>query len=136
MNGMGKVGKNSGSRSARVPDKYKKIDPTVNGDAGPLAGRQREAERGLCPLRLDKRTVIYVPEGKCTEEYAERKRRLLGITRVSERRGGPDIHVDVEEIKSLVVVGISPKEIARQLGISRTTVSKYMRKYDLKKGKE
>lgn len=32
--------------------------------------RQREKERRLRPLRIDRRTVILVPPEKCTPEYA------------------------------------------------------------------
>ena len=47
-------------RHSRIPDKYKKIDTTVNGDAESLAEQHKEVERRLFPLRLSKTTVIYV----------------------------------------------------------------------------
>lgn len=47
----------------------------------------RKLERGLMPLRIDPRTVIYVTPDKCNERYAENYRqRLLRASR--ERDGG------------------------------------------------
>lgn len=39
-------------RHSRIPDKYKKIDTTVNGDAESLAEQHKEVERRLFPLAL------------------------------------------------------------------------------------
>nr|DAV63617.1 MAG TPA: hypothetical protein [Caudoviricetes sp.] len=47
-------------RHSRIPDKHKKVDPTVNGDVENLAEQHKEVERRLFPLRLSKTTVIYV----------------------------------------------------------------------------
>lgn len=41
-------------RHSRIPDKYKKIDTTVNGNAESLAEQHKEVERRLFPLRLNK----------------------------------------------------------------------------------
>lgn len=48
------------NRHSRIPDKYKKIDTTVNGNAEILAEQHKEVERQLFPLRLNKTTIIYV----------------------------------------------------------------------------
>ena len=40
-------------RHSRIPDKYKKIDTTVNGDVESLAEQHKEVERRLFPLRLN-----------------------------------------------------------------------------------
>lgn len=45
-------------RHSRIPDKYKKVDTTVNGDVKSLAEQHKEVERRLFPLRLNKTTVI------------------------------------------------------------------------------
>lgn len=52
-----------------LPPEQKKVDTSVNGDAEELVRQHREVERKLCPLRIDEKTVILVPERKCTEEY-------------------------------------------------------------------
>lgn len=44
------------NRHSRIPDKYKKIDTTVNGNAESLAEQHKEVERQLFPLRLNKTT--------------------------------------------------------------------------------
>lgn len=56
-------------KNARIPEKYKKIDTTVNGDAERLMEEHREVEKRLYPLRIDRNTVIYVTQEKCNEEY-------------------------------------------------------------------
>ena len=67
-------------RHSRIPDKYKKIDTAVNGDAESLAGQHKEVERRLFPLRLNKTTVIYVTKDKQNEAYAAKARKRMGIT--------------------------------------------------------
>ncbi len=42
------------NRHSRIPDKYKKIDTTVNGNAEILAEQHKEVEKRLYPLRLNK----------------------------------------------------------------------------------
>lgn len=41
-------------RHSRIPDKYKKVDTTVNGDAESLAEQHKEVGKRLFPLRLNK----------------------------------------------------------------------------------
>ena len=48
-------------RHSRIPDKYKKIDTTVNGDAEILAEQHKEVERQLFPLRLNK-TLLFTSQ--------------------------------------------------------------------------
>lgn len=67
-------------RHSRIPDKYKKIDTTVNGDVESLAEQHKEVERRLFPLRLNKTTVIYVTKDKQNEAYAAKARKRMGIT--------------------------------------------------------
>lgn len=117
-----------------ISDRYKKVDTTVNADAECLVEEHREIEKRLYPLRIDQRTVIYVTKDKCTKEYAQKRRRQFGIEPSPERKGGnPRVHIEVEEVNKLVQEGMHLKDIARTLGVSRTTVSKYIQKYDLRR---
>lgn len=119
---------------APLPDRYKKVDTSINGDAERLVEEHREVEKRLYPLRIDHRTVIYVTKDKCTKEYAQKRRILFGLEPSPERKGGnPRVHIEVEEVGKLVQEGMPLKDIARTLGVSRTTVSKYIQKYDLRK---
>lgn len=52
-----------------LPPEQKKVDISVNGDAEELVRQHREVERKLCPLRINERTVILVPDSKCNEKY-------------------------------------------------------------------
>ena len=89
------------------------------------------------PLRIDHRTVIYVTKEKCTGEYAEKKREQFNLAPVQEQRGGnTHVTVDAEELRTLVQSGMLLKAIAKKLGVSRTTASKYIKKYDLRNGKK
>lgn len=117
-----------------LPDERKKVDTSVNGDAERLVEEHREVEKRLYPLRIDHRTVIYVTKEKCTKEYAQKRRRQFGIESAVERKGGnPRVLIEVEDVSKLVQEGMHLKDIARTLGVSRTTVSKYIQKYDLRK---
>ena len=117
-----------------ISDRYKKVDTTVNGDAERLVEEHRKIEKRLYPLRIDHRTVIYVTKDKCTKEYAQKRRRQFGIEPSPEKKGGnPRVHIEAEEIGKLVQEGMHLKDIARTLGVSRTTVSKYIQKYGLRK---
>ena len=71
----------------RQPDKYKKVDTTINGDAEMLAEKQKQVEKKLYPLRIDQRTVIYVTKDKLTPEYAEKKRKIMNLEPKGERKG-------------------------------------------------
>lgn len=118
-----------------ISDRYKKVDTMVNGDAEHLVEEHREIEKRLYPLRIDQRTVIYVTKDKCTKEYAQKRRRQFGIEPSPERKGGnPRVHIEVEEMRKLVQSGMLLKDISKNLGVSRTTVAKYMKKYDLRNG--
>jgi helix-turn-helix domain of resolvase len=117
-----------------LSDRYKKVDTTVNGDAERLVEEHREVESRLYPLRIDHRTVIYVTKDKCTPEYAEKKRKQFGTGPVAERKGGNShSSVNVDEVRILVQDGMRLKDIARRLGVSKTTVDNYIKKYDLRK---
>lgn len=55
------------------PIEQRKPDLEVNGSKiDEAAARQREREKHLFPLRVDKNTVIYVPKNKCNSEYASK----------------------------------------------------------------
>lgn len=116
-----------------ISDRYKKVDTTVNGDAERLVEEYREIEKRLYPLRIDHRTVIYVTKDKCTPEYAEKRRKRFGMRAVTERKGGNNrASVNVDELRTLVQSGLYLKDIARRLGVSKTTVDNYIRKYELR----
>lgn len=118
-----------------LPEERKKIDTSINGDAERLVEEQRIVEKHLYPLRIDHRTVIYVPKEKCTPEYAEMKRRKMNpVPEPALQKGGnAHVKVDVEEVRSLVQSGMYLKDIAKKLGVSKTTVDKYVQKYGLRK---
>lgn len=120
-----------------ISDRYKKVDTTVNGDAERLVEEHREVEKRLYPLRIDQRTVIYVTKDKCNEKYAESFRQRRGI--VPENKSTvvkPRVKVDVEEVRTLVQSGMYLKDIAKRLGVSKTTIENYILMYDLRKKKD
>lgn len=118
-----------------LPEEHKKIDTSINGDAERLIEEQKIVEKQLYPLRIDHRTVIYVPKEKCTPEYAELKRRKMNPTPepAVQKEKGARLIVDIEEVRSLVQSGMFLKDIAKKLGVSKTTIDKYIQKYDLRK---
>ncbi len=85
---MRKANKVIADRKKNLPDKYKKVDTSVNGDAELLAEKHKEIDKKLYPLRIDQRTVIYVTKDKLTTEYAERKRESLKLGTIIEKKGG------------------------------------------------
>lgn len=68
-------------KHTHIPDKYKKIDTTVNGNAESLAEQHKEVERQLFPLRLNKTTIICVTKDKQNETYAAKARKCMGDSR-------------------------------------------------------
>ena len=119
----------------RQPDKYKKVDTTINGDAEMLAEKQKQVEKKLYPLRIDQRTVIYVTKDKLTPEYAEKKRKIMNLEPKGERKGGSTCaDIDVEKLREMVHAGMASREIAGNFGVSRTTVDKYIKMYNLRNG--
>lgn len=134
---MRKVERELKQRQAKLPEDKKKVDTSVNGDAERLVEEHREVEKRLYPLRIDHRTVIYVTKDKCTKGYAEKIRRRFGAVPKAERKGGnARVAVNIEEVRTLVQNGMHLKDIARQLLVSKTTVDKYIKKYDLRNGDE
>lgn len=122
---------------APIDDKYKKIDTTVNGDAERLAEMHRETENGKYPLRIDHRTVIYVTKDKCNAKYAESFRQRRGIVPANKSPVVKSrVKVNVEEVRTLVQSGIYLKDIAKRLGVSKTTIENYILMYDLRKKKD
>lgn len=112
----------------RLPEQCKKVDTSVNGDAGLLSEKHKEIEKKLYPLRIDKRTIIYVTKDKLTPEYAEKKRKSMNLEKVRENRGGnAKAEIDVEKLREMVHAGMSPNDIARELGVSRTTMYSYIK---------
>lgn len=122
---------------APIDDKYKKIDTTVNVDAERLAEMHRETEKGKYPLRIDHRTVIYVTKDKCNAKYAESFRQRRGIVPANKSPVVKSrVKVNVEEVRTLVQSGIYLKDIAKRLGVSKTTIENYILMYDLRKKKD
>ena len=128
-------------KNARIPEKCKKIDTTVNGDAERLMEEHREVEKRLYPLRIDHRTVIYVTKDKCTPEYAAKKREKLGLAPVTEAkdlapkkgvRGHSLQYSDIETVKEMVDNGMKSRYIAREMGVAESTMSAFIRRYGLK----
>lgn len=51
----------------------------------------------------------------------------LELNHLQIRKGGnPRVHIKVEKVGKLVQEGMDLKDISRTLGVSRTTVSKYI----------
>lgn len=120
-----------------ISDRYKKIDTTVNGDAERLVEEHREVEKRLYPLRIDQRTVIYVTKDKCNAKYAESFRQRRGIVPANKSPVVKSrVKVNVEEARTLVQSGIYLKDIAKRLGVSKTTIENYILMYDLRKKKD
>jgi DNA-binding NtrC family response regulator len=120
-------------RHSRIPDKYKKIDTTVNGNAESLAEQHKEVERKLFPLRLSKNTVIYVTKDKQNEAYAERARRRMGITEPKKPFVDP---LSKENITKLYKEdNIPPRKMAEMLNVSVRTVYLKLARYGLTKVK-
>lgn len=112
---------------------YNKIDASINGNIS--EGKTNEQ---TFPLRLDSKTVIYVTKDKLNPEYAEQKRALLGIKNTnynspsSQKKKRERVPINVEKIRELVKRGVFLKDIARETGVSKTTIDNYIRKYNLR----
>lgn len=62
----------------KAPIEERKPDLEVNGNkVHEAVVRQREREKHLFPLRVDRNTVIYVPIEKYNFEYAEKYKRKM-----------------------------------------------------------
>lgn len=89
------------------------------------------------PLRIDQRTVIYVTKEKLTPEYAEMKRKQFNSISTQEQKGGnTGRSLDIDKVRSLVQNGMHLKDIAKKIGVSKTTIENYIRKYDLRNNKQ
>lgn len=128
-------------KNVRTPERYKKIDTTVNGDAERLMEEHREIEKRLYPLRIDHRTIIYVTKDKCTPEYAAKKREKLGLAPVKEAKDlapkkGVRSHAlqyaDIEKVQEMINNGMKSRYIAREMGVAESTMSAFIRRYGLK----
>lgn len=120
-------------RHSRIPDKYKKIDTTVNGDVESLAEQHKEVERRLFPLRLNKTTVIYVTKDKQNEAYAAKARKRMGITEPKKPFVDP---LSEENITKLYKEeNIQPRRMAGMLNVSVRTIYLRLAKYGLTKVK-
>lgn len=112
----------------RLPEQYKKVDTSMNGDAKHLAEKHKEIEKRLYPLRIDSRTIIYVTKDKLTPEYAEEKRKSMNLKQSIEKKGGTtQVEIDVEKLRGMFHAGMSPNDIAREFGVSRTTMYNYIK---------
>ncbi len=86
-----------------------------------LVEKHKELEKKLYPLRIDKRTVIYVTKDKLTPEYVEmsRKKLLHQEDDLNRRKGGNStISLDVDRLKQMVDEGMKIRDIARNMGVS------------------
>lgn len=120
-------------RHARLPEQYKKVDTTVNGDAEHLIENRKQFEKSLVPLRLNKITVIYVTKDKQNEEYARKARKRLGIDEPNKSFIDP---LSEENITKLYKEdNIHPRKIAEMLNVSVRTIYLKLAKYGLTKVK-
>ena len=125
-------------KNNKLPDDCKKVDTSVNGDAETLVEEHKEVEKGLHPLRIDKRTVILVTKDKLTPEYADMMRNKMhckGSDSMDKNRCGSRIMLNVEELRRMVDAGMKIKEMACEMGVSRTSISNYINNYKLRDGK-
>lgn len=119
-------------KHTRIPDKYKKIDTTVNGNAESLAEEHKEVERQLF-LRLNKTTVIYVTKDKQNEIYAAKARKRMGIAEPKKTFVDP---LSEENITKLYKEeNIPPRRMAEMLNVSVRTIYLRLAKYGLTKVK-
>ena len=121
---------------APLPDRYKKVDTSINGDATKHIEEQRKKEASKYPLRLDHRTVIYVSKENRNEEYAAKKRIEFGIGVKAEPKptmsGNPRKKVDVDEVRILIKERMKLKDIAKKMGVSTSTIGSYVMKYKMR----
>lgn len=116
-----------------LPNEYKKVDITVNGDAERFVEQHREVEKHLYPLRLNKNTVIYVTKDKQNEEYARKARRRMGI---DEPKKSFIDSLSQENITKLYKEdNIHPRIMAEMLNVSVRTIYLKLAKYGLTKVK-
>lgn len=102
------------------------------GDGNTLAEKHKEIEKKLYPLRIDSRTIIYVTKDKLTPEYAEKKRKTLGLAPAVEVKGHASRLVDMDKLRRMVNDGMKSKDIAYEMGVAASTISTYIRKYGLR----
>ena len=129
-------------RHSRIPDKYKKIDTTVNGNAESLAEQHKEVERRLFPLRLNKTTVIYVTKDKQNEAYAAKARKRMGITEPKKPFVDPLSEENITKLykeenitKLYKEENMPPRRMAEMLNVSVRTIYLRLAKYGLTKVK-
>lgn len=118
-------------RHARLPEQYKKVDTTVNGDAEHLIEERRQLEKNLVPLRLSNTTVIYVTKDKQNEAYAAVARKRMGIA--EPRKVFVDPLSQENITKMYKEDGIAPRRMAEILNVSVRTVYLRLAKYGLTK---
>ena len=115
-------------KHTRIPDKYKKIDTTVNGNAESLAEEHKEVERQLFPLRLNN-----VTKDKQNETYAAKARKRMGIAEPKKPFVDP---LSEENITKLYKEEkIPPRRMAEMLNVSVRTIYLRLAKYGLTKVK-
>ena len=90
----------------------------------------------LYPLRINAITLILVPEEKRNEEYAKKYlKRMNGEIDEKELRYNNSVarKINIEELKIALSKGDTVKQMARQFGVSTTSISNFIKKHNLKK---
>lgn len=132
---MRTVDKELKCRKQALPDKYKKVDTSINGDAERLVEEHRKAERRLFPLRIDQRTVLYVTKDKCTPEYAEQYKRRMNIQDESCLKR-PMKGLSKDNLYNLYInQGKTLQETADTVGVCSRTIAYHLQKYGISKKK-
>lgn len=116
-------------RHSRLPEQYKKVDTTVNGDAENLIEERKQLEKNLVPLRLSNTTVIYVTKNKQNEAHAAVARKRMGIA--EPRKVFVDPLSQENITKMYKEDGITPRRMAEILNVSVRTVYLRLAKYGL-----
>lgn len=131
---MRKANKVIADRKKNLPDKYKKVDTSVNGDVERILKNQKVIEKQLFPLRIDQKTMIYVPKEKCNDKYASeyRIRHRLCTSDYKNNHSKEKMKIDVEKLRTFVQMGMTIKNISLEMGISSTKVSNLIHEYNLR----
>ena len=110
---------------------YTKADSSVNGKrTEEVIKIQREKEKHLHPLKIDRITTIYVPIEKCNEEYRQKWIDARDGKKVDDNKPEKKqpkqskILVDLDKVKSLIAEGYTLREASKVIGVNTNLLSR------------